>query len=200
MKQGRADLRYAAFAREYARTHNATQSAIKAGYSSKTAASLGSRLLRNVKVAEMVQALEREASELAQIDTVRLLRESARLAFVDPRRLFHPDGRPKAPHELDDDTAAAVAGIERVVEYKEVPKKKGKGTRKQRVVVFRYKVLDKNSTHERLFKHKGLFKEAPPPLPGDLEEGEENALDIARRIAFVLVVGAREKERTGKRK
>lgn len=202
MKPARGERRYAVFAQEYAKHHNATRAAITAGYSPKSANSQGSRLLTHAKVLEILSALEAKALEQAGIDTVALLRESKRIGFSDPRKLFHPDGRPKQPHELDDDTAAAVCGIERMVEYRESVGKNGK-PRKQRVVTFRYKLLDKNPTHERLFKHKGLFKqEVLPPLPGDIEVEEVSALDLARRIAFILVVGARHKKEaaSGKRK
>jgi hypothetical protein len=35
-----------------------------------------------------------------------------RLASVDPRKLFRPDGTAIPPHEWDDDTALAVQGLE----------------------------------------------------------------------------------------
>ncbi len=44
----------AAFVREYLVDHNATQAAIRAGYSARSAESQGSRLLRNAKVAQAV--------------------------------------------------------------------------------------------------------------------------------------------------
>lgn len=51
------------FATEYARTGNATQSAIYAGYSKATAYSQGSRLLKNVEVAEMIEELQAEMAQ-----------------------------------------------------------------------------------------------------------------------------------------
>lgn len=141
----------------------------------------------------MVDDLEAEAAHAAQIDIQRILRETARCAFVDTRKLFHPDGRPKQPQELDDDTAAAVGGIERVVEYKEVPKTKGRGTRKLKIITYHYKVLDKNPSLERLFKHKGLFRpETGVPLPDDIDDMEdEDVVSVARRIAFTLELAGR---------
>lgn len=47
-----------AFATEYIVDHNATKAAIRAGYSEESAASEGSRLLKNVKVAARVRELE----------------------------------------------------------------------------------------------------------------------------------------------
>lgn len=48
------------FAVEYAKTLNVSQSAIAAGYSEKTAASQGSRLLKNVKVISRVREIQQE--------------------------------------------------------------------------------------------------------------------------------------------
>ena len=187
------DQRHRAFAREYVKDHNAKQAALRAGYSKHTAQAQGSRLLTYADVREEVARLEREAGDMAQIEAVKLLRENARLAFCDPRRLFHPDGQTKAPHELDDDTAAAVVGIERSEEEK--------GKRRRKVVTFKYRLLDKNPALERLFKYKGLYKEAAPLLPSEEDDGPENVLDTARRIAFVFHLALRqEKKKTPKRR
>jgi len=43
------------FADEYIISRNATQSAIKAGYSEKTAYSIGQRLLKNVEISEYIK-------------------------------------------------------------------------------------------------------------------------------------------------
>lgn len=46
------------FCEEYIIDHNATQAAIRAGYSEKTAPQIASRLLRDVKVKEKIRELE----------------------------------------------------------------------------------------------------------------------------------------------
>lgn len=51
------------FADEYIKTTNATQSAIKAGYSEKTASSKGSQLLRKVKVRQYIDEVMDKRSE-----------------------------------------------------------------------------------------------------------------------------------------
>lgn len=68
------------FVQEYVAEANATQAAIKAGYSKATAAEQGSRLLRNVKVAEVLREMQSEQSERTQIkgdDGLKQLREIA---------------------------------------------------------------------------------------------------------------------------
>lgn len=59
--------RQAAFIREYLIDLNATQAAIRAGYSEKTAYSQGQRLLKNAEIQEAVQEAQTEAAEKASI-------------------------------------------------------------------------------------------------------------------------------------
>ena len=63
----------AAFAREYLVDRNATQAAIRAGYSAKTANVAGSRLLADVKVAAEVAKNEAETAERVSITVDNVL-------------------------------------------------------------------------------------------------------------------------------
>ena len=56
------------FAREYLLDLNATQAAIRAGYSPKTAYSMGQRLLKNVEVQKAVQRAMDERSKRTEVD------------------------------------------------------------------------------------------------------------------------------------
>lgn len=60
------------FADEYIKTTNATQSAIKAGYSEKSASSKGSQLLRKVKVRQYIDDVmeKRSKNTIATADEV----------------------------------------------------------------------------------------------------------------------------------
>ena len=51
------------FVREYIKTNNATQSAISAGYSKKTAYSMGQRLLKNVEIKERLEKEQKKNIE-----------------------------------------------------------------------------------------------------------------------------------------
>lgn len=52
-----------AFAEYYASCFNATESAIKAGYSKKTGYSIGQRLLKNVEVKNYIESLAKSAKK-----------------------------------------------------------------------------------------------------------------------------------------
>lgn len=73
-------LRQKKFADEYIISGNATKSAIEAGYSKKTAESIGSRLLRNVKVSEYISKRAQEVFEERAMSVAEALAISASIA------------------------------------------------------------------------------------------------------------------------
>jgi phage terminase small subunit len=143
-----------AFVAAYLKDHNATQAAITAGYSERTAKQQGSMLLKQPEIkAEIDKRMTKLVNRL-EITAERVLQERARLAFFDPRRMFREDGTPKAVTELDDDTAAAVAGLDIEDLYS------GRGeSRKHIGNVLKYKLADKGASLTALEKHLGLYKD-----------------------------------------
>jgi len=75
------------FVEEYLVDLNATQAAIRAGYSKRTAEQQGSRLLSNVKVAKAVSKAQEALSERAGITQERVLKRFEQIAFADPNAL-----------------------------------------------------------------------------------------------------------------
>lgn len=76
----------AQFVAEYLIDLNATQAAIRAGYSAKTAYSQGQRLLTNVEVAASVAAAMAKRAERTEITADRVLQELAKIGFSDIRK------------------------------------------------------------------------------------------------------------------
>jgi phage terminase small subunit len=105
------------FVAEYLIDLNATQAAIRAGYSEKTAGSQGFDLLKKPEIQAAIAAAQQKRAERTEITQDRVLQELARIAFFDLRKLYREDGSLKAMHELDDDAAAVLAGVD-VVETK----------------------------------------------------------------------------------
>ena len=104
--------RQALFVGEYITDLNASRSALAAGYSAKTSGQIGFELLKKPEIQEAISAAMKARSERTEITADRVLKEIARLAFLDIRKAFNADGSLKPIHELDDDTAAAIAGLE----------------------------------------------------------------------------------------
>ena len=145
-------IRQARFVAEYLIDMNATNAAIRAGYSKKTAGVQGPRLLGNVRVAE--QIAEKTGKRLARLEITadRVLQELAKLAFYDPGALLESDGSMKQIADIDDVTRMAVAGLE-VTELFE-----GTGDQKHAYgLCKKIKLADKGQNLERLGKHFKLF-------------------------------------------
>ena len=140
------------FVEEYLVDLNATQAAIRAGYAPKSAQMQSSRLLSKAMVQAAIAAGRERLSSRTGITQERVLAEYARLAFVDPRKLYREDGRPVPIPELDDDTAAAVAGVEVSEEFE------GKGEARQFVGYTRkVKLADKKGALDSIARHLGMF-------------------------------------------
>jgi phage terminase small subunit len=136
------------FVAEYMIDENGTRAAIAAGYARKSAHVTASRLLKSPKIKAHLVKKEEKRLERLEISADRVLQETARLAFLDPRKLYHPDGRLKQITELDDHTAAAIAGID-VEDVYEDHEYVGQ--------VKKIKFADKGANLQRLGNHLKLF-------------------------------------------
>lgn len=86
--------------------------AVRAFYSAKTAGEQASRLLRNVAVQKELNRLRKNAEEKAEWNAADILKEIARVAFLDPAGAFNKDGSLKPIHEMPEDVRRAVAGVD----------------------------------------------------------------------------------------
>lgn len=100
------------FVAEYMIDLNGTAAAKRAGYSPKTAETQAARMLGNVRVQTEIARRQQAREFRTEITQDRVLKELARIAFFDIRKLYREDGAMKLPSELDDDTAAALVGID----------------------------------------------------------------------------------------
>lgn len=71
------------FVSEYLVDLNATKAALRAGYSEKTAAQIGYKLLQRPDVQEAIQDARNAQEVRTQITSDKVLRELARIAFAD---------------------------------------------------------------------------------------------------------------------
>lgn len=69
------------FVQEYLIDLNATQAAIRAGYSAKTAYSLGQRVLKNDEVQREIQKAQEKRSQRTRVTQDMVLQELAKIAF-----------------------------------------------------------------------------------------------------------------------
>lgn len=141
------------FVEEYRIDWNATQAAIRAGYSKKTARIIAAENLSKPIIQNYLQQLLEGKREQTEITVDRILEELAKMAFFDVRKLLDEDGKPLPTQDLDDSTAAAIAGLD-IVDYYEVG---DEGKKEFAGWVKKYKLADKKGALELLGKHLGMF-------------------------------------------
>ena len=147
------------FAREYLIDLNGTQAATRAGYSAKTANEQAVRLLANVSVQSLIAELQAARSKRTEITADRVLQELARIAFFDFRKLYRQDGSLKAVHELDDEAAAVLAGVD-VVEMAGGAKiGGGEGIEHMPMFTKKTKIPDKVAALGLAMRHLGMLKD-----------------------------------------
>ncbi len=100
------------FCDEYLIDFNATRAAKAAGYSKETATEQASRLLTNVKVIEYLGEKQKRLSIKHDLTLDTVVNEYKKIAFLDIRKCFDDNGELIPLHELDDNTAGAIAGME----------------------------------------------------------------------------------------
>lgn len=104
--------RQAQFVIEYLKDLNATQAAIRAGYSEHSARVIGQENLLKPAIAAAIEDQINAQQARTLITSDRILREYGRLGFFDARKLFKEDGGLKRIVDLDIEEQAAIAGID----------------------------------------------------------------------------------------
>nr|WP_269438141.1 terminase small subunit [Phosphitispora fastidiosa] len=148
------------FVDEYLIDHNATQAAIRAGYSKRTAGSIGEE---NLKKPEIKAAIDAGLEELRQRNAVtvdRVLAEYSKIAFADIKD-FLEFKTVKTLLDQDDD-GNPIYGYKNVVEVK--PSDQVDGSIINEVSIsrdgtFRFKLGSKEKALDALAKHLGMFIE-----------------------------------------
>lgn len=101
-----------AFVAEYLVDMNATQAALRAGYSHKTAAKISHELTINPVIAAAIDERVRDRSIKTGSAAHNVILELGRIAYSDIRNLFDQQGRLLPMHLLPQDVAASIASVE----------------------------------------------------------------------------------------
>ena len=102
----------ACFVDEFMIDRNATEAAIRAGYSVNSAGQIGSRLLKDVKICAEINKRSAEQSQRLRITADRVMQEYEAIALLDPLDLFRPDGSMKPLEEIPEAARRAIGGLE----------------------------------------------------------------------------------------
>ena len=108
------------FCDEYLIDLNATR-AYKVAYprckKDETANAASSRMLRNVKVQEYISEKQKEIEKRTEVTQDMVIKELAKIAFLDIRKLYTENGQLKNVADIDSDTAGAISSLETLEEY-----------------------------------------------------------------------------------
>ena len=136
------------FVDEYLVDLNATQAAIRSGYSKKRANVIGYENLTKPYISEAIAVKRKQIEKEIGITRERIVKEMANLAFFNVKSFYDVEGGYIPVHKLDDDVASAINGID-VVTIGNGDVGIGK--------VMKYKIPDKNKSLENLAKMLGYM-------------------------------------------
>lgn len=168
MAKGKLTPKQERFVAEYLIDLNATQAAIRAGYSEKTAEVQGPRLLGNVRVAEAIKAAQTARAERVNVTQDYVL--AVIFETVERCRQVAPVINRKGEQVLCEDRDGTL------------------------VPAFMFDAAGVLKGAEILGKHLGMFKERVEHTGkdgGPIETAEVSDRDIAQRAAFLLQRGLR---------
>lgn len=138
---------------------NATAAAKRAGYKDPN---IGRQLITKNNVSAAIQIAMQQRQQRTEITQDMVISELAKLGFFDIRKMFDKDGKPLDISELDDDTAAALVGLD----VQDVSNTDGNYVG----FVKKYKMADKIKALELLGKHVGAFERQEARQNGVMSE------------------------------
>lgn len=155
------------FIEEYLIDLNATQAAIRAGYSPDTAKAIGSENLTKPDIRAHIDQAMAERSKRTGVNAERVITELAKIAFINAVDVIDPKTATVKETALPEDTAAIQSvkvktfgedGLEREI-----------------------KMADKLKALELLGKHLGMFKDKVE-LSGSLETEKTKLDDLIQQL------------------
>lgn len=132
------------FVEEYLIDLNATQAAIRAGYSSETAYSIGSENLKKPEIRARIDKAMAERSKRTGINQDRVLQELAKIGFANIRDVVDPDTAKVLPQAKEEDLACIQSIKVKPNEW---------GTERE------VKMYDKKAALVDIGRHLGMFKD-----------------------------------------
>ena len=159
------------FIDEYLIDLNATQAAIRAGYSPNNAEQMGYQLLQKTSVSDAISKAMAERSRRTGINQDRILMELAKIALVNPANVVDFDEATILDSALPEDLAAVAS-----VKVKRFPTKDG-GEGIEREIKF----WDKTKALDLAGRHLGMFKDKLE-VSGTLETEKTKLDDLIQQM------------------
>ena len=145
------------FVDEYLVDFNATQAAIRAGYSPKTAAAAAARLLRNVNIQAEIARRQKDLQRRTEVTQERVVKELARIAFANIADYIHLQTQTRTKDDGTEVTYQTVMFNE--TQELSADQRAALAVVKQSVNGFELKLHDKIKALELLGRHIGMFND-----------------------------------------
>jgi phage terminase small subunit len=146
------------FIEEFTVDCNATQAAIRAGYSQRTARQIGYENLTKPYIQQAIKNRMEKHTEAVGVTVERVLKELVRMAWVDIGEAYDENQCLKPLSEIPEDVRRAIVSIE----TDEIWEWEGSGEDRKRVqvgVTKKIKFADKRGSNELLGKYLKMFVE-----------------------------------------
>lgn len=178
---------------------NATQAAIKAGYSQKTAQRIGSENLSKPVIRDRIAYLQRATMQKLDVTPERIMAEVAKIAFANLGNFIKVQADGTGYIDLKDVTPDMFAALEQY-EVTELPPFKTVENGEEvvrEVLKIKVKLNNKLDALEKLMRRHNLVK------PIEVNHNHTGKVtyelpDLARRMAFMLAKAAKMANNTGK--
>lgn len=183
------------FLRHYRVDWNGAAAARRAGFAESAAKTTACRILSDPLAQDALQQLGEEAGRRIDVSADRVTQALARLAFLDPRRMYAADGTLLPVPDMPEDVAMGLSAFK--VRERTEHTGTGKAKRKAATIATRdVKLVDRKGCLELLGRSVGAWKGTlgdlePPPTPNAPQPGAtpDNPLNvrmvIERRIVHV---------------
>lgn len=142
------------FCEEYVKDLNATQSAIRAGYSPRRAKQEGSELLAETELQDYIKQLQSEIAERNKISVDECVQILANIARADIAKFYDDKGSLKSIHDIEKADRDAIEELTVMEEFEGYGKE-----RKSIGYSKKIKTSGKQAAIDKLLKHLGGYKE-----------------------------------------
>jgi phage terminase small subunit len=153
MQKRELNPRQLAFVNQYIVDRNGAAAARRAGYANPAVAA--SRMLTKDNIRAEIDRRISKVEQKADISAERVLKEYARIAFLNPQDLYDANGRLLNVKDMPEDAARAIAGLEEEVIYGS----DGEGGKSEIGRLKKIRLAGKIPALEGLARHLGMFAE-----------------------------------------
>ena len=144
------------FCYEYCMDFNATQAAIRAGYSENTARSIASQLLTKLNIQDKIKEKQNNLAETAGVSRLKILNEHMKLAFNSIAHLHNTWIERKEFESLTEDQKSCIAEIDTKIKTEYEYNSESEEKEPIRVEYVKIKLYDKQKALDSISRMLGF--------------------------------------------